>query len=102
VSHDDAASAVVAALALPAGVYNVVDDEPLPRREFFGSLAATLGVAPPRFPPAWLARLAGSLGEMLARSQRISNRKLRDASGWTPAIRSAKDGWPLVVPSMPL
>lgn len=102
VSHDDAASAVAAALGLPAGVYNVVDDEPLRRREFFGSLAATLGVAPPRFPPAWLARLAGSLGEMLARSQRISNRKLRDASGWTPAIRSAKDGWPLIVPLMRL
>ena len=101
VSHDDAAAAVVAALGLPAGVYNVVDDEPLPRREFFGSLAATLGVAPPRFPPAWLARLTGSLGEMLARSQRISNRKLRDTSGWAPAIRSAKDGWPLVVPFMP-
>jgi hypothetical protein len=27
VSHDDAASAVFAALALPAGTYNVVDDE---------------------------------------------------------------------------
>jgi len=33
VSHDDAASAVIAALAAPAGVYNVADDEPLRRRE---------------------------------------------------------------------
>jgi 2-alkyl-3-oxoalkanoate reductase len=97
VSHDDAASAVIAALDVPAGVYNVVDDEPLRRREFFDALAAALGVAPPRFPPAWFARLAGSLGETLARSQRISNRKLKAESGWTPGAPSAREGWRLVV-----
>jgi 2-alkyl-3-oxoalkanoate reductase len=93
VSHDDAAAAVVAALDVPAGVYNVVDDEPLRRREFYDSLAAALGVAPPKFPPAWLARVTGSLGETLARSQRISNRKLRAASGWRPTLRSVREGW---------
>jgi nucleoside-diphosphate-sugar epimerase len=97
VLHDDAATAVVAALDLPAGVYNVVDDEPLRRREYFGSLAAALGVKPPKLPPAWMARLMGSLGEMLARSERISNRTLRAASGWAPKYRSVREGWPVMV-----
>ncbi len=100
VSHDDAATAVVAVLDAPAGAYNVVDDEPLTRRMFFDSLARTLGVPPPRFPPQWLARLGGSLGEMFARSQRISNRKLRETTGWRPKYPSVREGWPTVVAEM--
>ena len=96
-SHDDAARAVMAALRAPAGTYNVADDEPLRRREYFAALAEALGVPPPKLPPAWLARLAGLLGETLARSQRISNRKLRDDSGWTPTIPSVKQGWRIIV-----
>jgi nucleoside-diphosphate-sugar epimerase len=97
VSHDDAAAAVVAALRVGAGVYNVVDDEPLRRREFFDSLAAALGVKPPAIPPKWVALLAGSLGEMLARSLRISNRKLRSESVWRPKYPSAREGWRAVL-----
>ena len=94
VSHDDAASAVLAALAVPAGVYNVVDDEPVTHREYFGSLAAALGALPPRLPPRWATPLFGSLGKLLARSLRISNRRLRDASDWAPRYPSVRDGWP--------
>jgi nucleoside-diphosphate-sugar epimerase len=97
VSHDDAASAVMAALGVPSGVYNVTDDEPLRRREFFGSLASALGVDPPRIPPPWAARLMGSLGETLARSLRLSNQKLRSASDWEPRYPSAREGWPAVL-----
>ncbi|HLA63891.1 MAG TPA: NAD-dependent epimerase/dehydratase family protein [Rhodothermales bacterium] len=93
IHHDDAASAVVAALDLPAGVYNVTDDEPLTRRQFFDALADALGVAPPRFLPAWLARVMGSVGELLTRSQRMSNAKLRAASPWAPRYPSAREGW---------
>jgi nucleoside-diphosphate-sugar epimerase len=92
VSHDDAAAAVIAALRAPAGIYNVADDEPLTRRDYFDALAQALDVAPPRLQPAWAARLLGSLGELLARSQRVANRKLR-ATGWTPAYPSVRDGW---------
>ena len=94
VAHDDAAAAVVAALGLPACVYNVADDEPLRRRELFDSLAATLGVAPPRLPPTPVTPLLGSLGATLARSERSANRKLRAASGWQPRYPSAREGWP--------
>jgi nucleoside-diphosphate-sugar epimerase len=97
VSHDDAAAAVIAALELPAGTYNVVDDEPLHRREYFDSLATLLGVGPPRLMPVWLGFLMGSVGEMLTRSLRISNRKLRAASAWRPQYPSMREGWPAVM-----
>jgi nucleoside-diphosphate-sugar epimerase len=97
ISHDDAAEAVVAALELPAGRYNVSDDRPVSRRELADSLAAELGAAPPKFFPGWVAGLAGSLGETLSRSQRISNARLRGLSGWAPRFPSVVEGWPAVV-----
>ncbi len=93
VSHDDAASAITAALTAPAGVYNVVEDDPMRRAELAGTVATNLGVSPPRFLPAWTAKLAGSLGETLARSLRISNQKLKRATGWAPRHARSADGW---------
>ena len=91
---DDAASAVVAALHAPPGVYNVADDEPVTRREYYATLAAAAGLRPPRIPPAGAARLAGFLGEGLSRSQRVSNRRFKEATGWAPRYRSVREGWP--------
>ena len=93
VHHEDAASAAVAALALPSGVYNVVEDEPSTRRELGDTIAQVLGVKSPRMLPAWVAKLAGPVGETIARSLRISNRKLRDAAGWTARYPNAREGW---------
>jgi hypothetical protein len=66
----------VAVLGVPAGVYNVVDDEPLTHR---------------------------ALGEVPSRSLRLSNGKLRAACAWAPvyhvalalfrALASASLGW---------
>jgi 2-alkyl-3-oxoalkanoate reductase len=100
VSHDDAATAAVAALILPPGTYNVVDDEPLTRRDYFDSLARTLGLPPPRPFPWWARAMLGSLGELLSRSERISNRKLRAESSWTPRYRSVREGWPSVAAAL--
>lgn len=96
IAHDDAASAVVTALDLPGGTYNVTDCEPLRRREYFAAMAEAFGFAPPRFLPDWLTPLTGSVGETLARSQRISSLKLRRSSEWRPTLRSAREGWKLV------
>ena len=101
VSHDDAATAAAAALGVPPGVYNVVDDEPVTRREYFDSLANALGVPAPKFPPHWAGLLLGSVGELLARSQRISNRKLKSVSDWTLKYPSVRQGWPAVVAALP-
>lgn len=97
VQTDDAASAVVAALKVPAGIYNVVEDEPVTKRELFAALAEALNVPPPRFLPGFFARLAGSVGETLARSLRISNRRFKEQSGWAPAYPSVREGFPELV-----
>ena len=60
---DDAASATVAALERGRpGVYNVVDDEPAPVREWLPAFAAAVGAKPPRRVPAWLARPVAGAG----------------------------------------
>ena len=44
VAQSDAASAVVASLAIPPGIYNVAEDEPMRRGEWSRSLAAAAGL----------------------------------------------------------
>lgn len=100
VSHADAATAAAAALTLPAGTYNVVDDQPVTHRAFFDLMADAIGVAPPKLPPSWLTPLFGSLGEMASRSLRISNRKLKAASDWRPIYESVRQGFPAVFAEM--
>ena len=56
---DDAAAATVLALQHDGpAIYNVVDDEPAPVREWLPALAEALSAKPPRHLPRWLARLA--------------------------------------------
>jgi len=91
---DDAASAVVAALAAPAGVYNVVDDEPLTRREYLDAFAGAFGLGHLRPTPAGALRaVGGSAAKALTASQRVANRRFKDTTGWAPAYRSAREGW---------
>jgi UDP-glucose 4-epimerase len=90
---DDAATAVVAALDAPAGIYNVADEEPATRAEIDAALAAVVGRASLR-PP--LDEVPPEI-EMLARSQRTLSRKLADATGWVPRVRAGTDGWALIV-----
>jgi nucleoside-diphosphate-sugar epimerase len=56
--EDAAAATALAVEHGPAGVYNVVDDEPAPVREWLPVLAAAVGAKPPRRIPRWLGRLA--------------------------------------------
>jgi nucleoside-diphosphate-sugar epimerase len=96
-AHEDAAAAVVAGLGVPAGIYNVGEDEPMRRRDLANGMARLLRVGPPRFLPRWAAHLGGAVGETLARSLRISNRKLKRASGWAPKYPSALDGFRVII-----
>jgi Nucleoside-diphosphate-sugar epimerases len=91
VSHDDAASAVLASLAAPSGVYNVCDDEPLTRRDVLNAITDAFGLARVKPMPSWATPLMGSLGGLMARSERMSNRKLR-GTGWAPRYPSAREG----------
>jgi nucleoside-diphosphate-sugar epimerase len=94
---DDVAGAVVAALDAPAGIYNAVDDEPVTRREYLDAFSAAFGLRKLHPAPAWLLRLtSGSAAEAVIRSWRVSNRKLHDATGWSPRYPSVREGWPAV------
>lgn len=93
VHADDAGSAVAAAITVPSGIYNVADDEPLTRAEAGQVVAAALGVKPPRAVPAPLRAAMPRLGKLLMKSLRISNRKLRAASGWAPVHPSIQRSW---------
>ena len=93
---DDAAAAAALALESGApGVYNVVDDEPAPVREWLPVLARVLGAKPPRRVPRWLARLiAGEVAAMMGSEARgASNAKARRELGWAPRHVSWRDGF---------
>jgi 2-alkyl-3-oxoalkanoate reductase len=94
---DDAASATVLALERgEAGIYNIVDDDPAPVREWLPELAAALGAKPPRKVPRWLARLlAGESGVVLMTETRgASNAKAKSELGWTLRYPSWRQGFP--------
>lgn len=89
----DAASAVVAALTVPAGTYNVVDDQPLTKREFADALARAVGAPTWVRGPGRLALLFGDRLTSLTRSVRVSNKRFTEAADWTPHYPSAREGW---------
>ena len=89
----DGGTAVAAALHVPAGVYNVVDDEPLTKREYARALTFAAGARPWVRGPGRLAVLLGHRMASLTRSMRVSNRRFREASGWQPRYPSAREGW---------
>jgi nucleoside-diphosphate-sugar epimerase len=89
-----AAGHEVTALALPPGVTNVVDDEPVTREEYAKVVAEAAGVASPHH-LGIVSRLAEWKMDSLTRSQRVANRRLR-AAGWTPVWPSVREGWPVV------
>jgi len=91
IDADDVASAVVAALDAPAGVYDVVDDEPLQRSEQAKVLARAVGRRRLWRAPAWMAPRRAS---HLAASQRVSNQRFKDATGWQPSSPSIRIGFP--------
>jgi nucleoside-diphosphate-sugar epimerase len=93
---DDAASATVLALEQDRpGVYNIVDDEPAPVREWLPVLADALGAKPPRRFPRWLARLvAGEAAVMMGTEARgASNAKAKRELGWELRYPSWRKGF---------
>jgi nucleoside-diphosphate-sugar epimerase len=95
---DDGAAATVAALEHPGpAIYNIVDDEPAPVRDWLPVLANALGARPPRHAPAWLARLfAGPAAVVLGTQARgSSNAKAKRELGWTLRYPSWRLGFPM-------
>jgi nucleoside-diphosphate-sugar epimerase len=76
-------------------IYNVVDDEPAPAREWMPVLAEALGAKPPRHVPVWLARLlAGEPGVVMGTEARgASNAKAKRELGWQLRYPSWRQGF---------
>jgi nucleoside-diphosphate-sugar epimerase len=94
---DDAAAATVLALEHDGpAVYNIVDDEPAPVREWLPALAQAVGAKPPRHFPAWLARvLAGEAAVIMGTQVRgASNAKAKRELGWRLRYPSWRQGFP--------
>jgi len=93
--YDAAAATAIAVERGGPGIYNVVDDEPAPVREWLPVLAGALGAKPPRHIPRWLARLAA--GEMATRmmtdAQGASNEKAKRELGWQLRYPSWRQGF---------
>jgi nucleoside-diphosphate-sugar epimerase len=93
---DDAAGGTIAAMERGRpGIYNIVDDEPAPNREFIPTIAAALGAKPPLRIPGWLGRLlAGDVAvAMMTEGRGASNAKARRELGWQPLWPSWRDGF---------
>jgi len=93
---EDAAGATVAALErwAPEQIYNAVDDDPAPVREWLAVLAEVIGAKPPRHVPRWAGRMAGAhVVALLCESRRASNLKARSELGWTPSRPSWRQGF---------
>ena len=93
---EDAASATVASLDRGApGIYNIVDDEPAPLREWLPVYAEALGARRPRRVPTFLARLvAGPFAVAFATELRgASNAKAKRELGWQPRYPSWRQGF---------
>jgi nucleoside-diphosphate-sugar epimerase len=87
----DVATAVVAALDHDVyGVLNVVDDDPVPIRDWLPEMAEVLGAPRPRRMPLALVRLAaGGWGAAYLGALRgADNTRARHVLGWQPRHRS--------------
>lgn len=101
---DDAVRAIQACLtappAIPGGIFNVADDEPVRKRDLVEWLAAQLGKsafeiqfqagASPR-----RAHRLGSTGKVPHR--KISSEKFRKALGWVPVSHSYREGYGMII-----
>jgi nucleoside-diphosphate-sugar epimerase len=93
---EDAATATVAAIEHgKRGLYNVVDDEPAPVREWLPAAAATLGARKPMRLPRWLGRLTAgeAVVVMMNEVRGASNAKAKRELGWQPRYPSWRQGF---------
>jgi nucleoside-diphosphate-sugar epimerase len=92
----DAATATAIAVERgEPGIYNIVDDEPAPVREWLPVLASALGAKPPRRIPRWLARLAAgeTATAIMTEGRGSSNDKAKRELGWQLKYPSWRQGF---------
>jgi nucleoside-diphosphate-sugar epimerase len=93
---EDAAAATLAAVeGGPAGVYNVVDDEPVPVSDWVPALAAAVGAKRPLRVPRWVGRLAAGEWATVAMTELrgASNDKAKRELDWQLRYPSWQQGF---------
>jgi nucleoside-diphosphate-sugar epimerase len=93
---EDAAAATVEAIEHGSrGVFNVVDDDPAPVREWLPALAKALGARKPMRFPRWIGRLAAGEAAvvMMTEVRGASNAKAKRELGWKPRYASWRQGF---------
>jgi 2-alkyl-3-oxoalkanoate reductase len=93
--EDAARAAVLAVEGCPAGIYNIVDDEPVQVREFLPYLAEMVGAKRPMRVPAWLVRpmLGDFAVNMMTSARAASNAKARRDLGFVPTWPTWREGF---------
>jgi nucleoside-diphosphate-sugar epimerase len=96
---DDAVAATALAVERGEGIYNIVDDDPVPVYDWLTELAAMLGAKPPFRVPAWLGRLAAGehIVVMMTESRAGSNAKAKRELGWVPRHPSWRQGFAEII-----
>ncbi len=89
----DAAAAVVAALNGPGGVFNIVDDEPVTKRDYKHACSDATGARTWISGPGRWGLLLGDRLTSLTRSLRVSNARFKAATGWQPQFPSVREGY---------
>jgi nucleoside-diphosphate-sugar epimerase len=93
---EDAATATVAAIEHgERGLYNVVDDEPAPVREWLPAAAGAIGARTPMRLPRWLGRIAAGEAAvvMMDEVRGASNAKAKRELGWQLRYPSWRQGF---------
>jgi nucleoside-diphosphate-sugar epimerase len=92
---EDVARATVAAVDSDVtGIFNVVDDEPAPQREWAPVYAEAVGAKRPRRAPLWLAKLiAGPVALNAVELRGASNARAKRELGWEPRYPSWRQGF---------
>jgi 2-alkyl-3-oxoalkanoate reductase len=100
---EDAAQAIVAALEHTAtGIYDIVEDETPTTEEINAAMAKAVGRRRLHALPNFLARMTMGNGimSMMNRSQRVSNSRFKDATGWSPRSSTKSGAWDRVAVAM--
>lgn len=90
---DDAVAATIKAIVAPAGVYNIVDDDPVATSELFPWLAEQVGAKPPRrLPRVMFSQGPATILRYLYDEQpEVSNDRAKTVMGWEPAYPSWRE-----------
>jgi nucleoside-diphosphate-sugar epimerase len=99
---DDAAAAVVAAINAPSGTYNIAEDEPSTQEGYAQAMFDAFDLGKPRHIPKWMGKLVlGGPAKYILQSQRISSKRFKEATGWSPQHPDVREGMHSVAAAMP-